>query len=140
MGSQRSRAEIRVRGIETKLVRKSRTHPALQVMVGTMGAGGQEGGASCQKQCAGSLLDPCHSLPPEEQAPFPCMAAVTVPSDFGTQENNIRHCCPLSPFCFPRSDGTLPPWKESYGKHRVLKSRDIILPAKVQIVKAMVFQ
>ena len=30
-------------------------------------------------------------------------------------------------------------WQESYGKPSVLKSRDITLPTKVHIVKAMVF-
>jgi len=30
-------------------------------------------------------------------------------------------------------------WQESYDKHSVLKSRDIILPIKVHVVKAMVF-
>ena len=30
-------------------------------------------------------------------------------------------------------------WQESYDKHSVLKSRDITLPTKVHIVKAMVF-
>ena len=35
---------------------------------------------------------------------------------------------------------TLAPWKKSYDKPRqVLKSRDICLPEKVHIVKAMVF-
>ena len=33
---------------------------------------------------------------------------------------------------------TLAPWKESYDKLSVLKSRDITLPAKVHIVKATV--
>ena len=33
----------------------------------------------------------------------------------------------------------LAPWKKSYDKPRVLKSRDIILPTKVHIFKAMVF-
>ena len=32
------------------------------------------------------------------------------------------------------------PWKESYGQHRrILKSRDVTLPTKVRLVKAMVF-
>ena len=36
---------------------------------------------------------------------------------------------------------TLAPWKESYDKpDSILKSRDITLPTKVCIVKAMVFQ
>ena len=33
----------------------------------------------------------------------------------------------------------LAPWKKSYDKLSVLKSRDITLPTKVHIVKAMVF-
>ena len=33
----------------------------------------------------------------------------------------------------------LAPWKKSYDKLRVLKIRDITLPTKVGIVKAMVF-
>ena len=33
----------------------------------------------------------------------------------------------------------LAPWKESYDKLSVLKSKDITLPTKVQIVKGMVF-
>ena len=31
------------------------------------------------------------------------------------------------------------PWKKSYDKLSVLKSRDITLPTKVHIVKAMIF-
>ena len=34
------------------------------------------------------------------------MAAVTVSSDFGTQENKICHCFPIFPFYLPWSDGT----------------------------------
>ena len=33
----------------------------------------------------------------------------------------------------------LTPWKESYDQDGILKSRDITLPAKVRLVKAMVF-
>ena len=33
----------------------------------------------------------------------------------------------------------LAPWKESYDKYSILKSRDIVLSAKVHIVKAMFF-
>ena len=33
----------------------------------------------------------------------------------------------------------LAPWKKSYGKLSILKSRDITLSTKVHIVKAMVF-
>ena len=34
---------------------------------------------------------------------------------------------------------TLTPWKKSYDQPSVLKSRDITLPTKVRLVKAMVF-
>ena len=34
---------------------------------------------------------------------------------------------------------TLAPWKKSYDKLSVLKSRDITLPTEVHLVKAMVF-
>ena len=34
---------------------------------------------------------------------------------------------------------TLTPWKESYDLDSILKSRDITLPTKVHLVKAMVF-
>ena len=34
------------------------------------------------------------------------MAAVTICSDFGAQENKICHCFPHFPFCLPWSDGT----------------------------------
>ena len=33
----------------------------------------------------------------------------------------------------------LAPWKKSYEQHSILKSRDITLPTKVRLVKAMVF-
>ena len=33
----------------------------------------------------------------------------------------------------------LAPWKKSYDKPSILKSRDIALPTKVHLVKAMVF-
>ena len=33
----------------------------------------------------------------------------------------------------------LAPWKKSYGQPSILKSRDITLPTKVCLVKAMVF-
>ena len=42
----------------------------------------------------------------KEQASFNFMAAVTVPSDFGAQENKICHCFHLFPFYVPGSDGT----------------------------------
>ena len=37
---------------------------------------------------------------------FNFMAAVTVCSDFGAQEDKISHCFHFSPICLPRSDGT----------------------------------
>ena len=40
----------------------------------------------------------CHSFSSKEETSFNFMAAVTVPSDFGTQENKICHC-----FHFPPS-------------------------------------
>ena len=33
----------------------------------------------------------------------------------------------------------LTPWKESYDRPSILKSRDITLPTKVRLVKAVVF-
>ena len=33
----------------------------------------------------------------------------------------------------------LPPWKECYDKHSILKSRNTTLPTKIHMVKAMVF-
>ena len=40
----------------------------------------------------------CHSFPSKEQASFNFMAAVTVCSNFGAQENKICHCVHFSPF------------------------------------------
>ena len=34
---------------------------------------------------------------------------------------------------------TLAPWKKGYHQHSILKSRDMTLPTKVRLVKAMVF-
>ena len=42
----------------------------------------------------------------KEQASFNFLAADTVPSDFGAQENKICHCFHLFPFYVPGSDGT----------------------------------
>ena len=33
----------------------------------------------------------------------------------------------------------LAPWKKSYDQHSILKNRDITLPTKVHLAKAMVF-
>ena len=42
----------------------------------------------------------------KKQVSFNFMAAVTIWSDFGAQENKISHCFHFSPFCLPWSDGT----------------------------------
>ena len=47
-----------------------------------------------------------NSFSSKEQASFNFVAAVTVPSDFGAQENKICHCFHFCPFYLPRSDGT----------------------------------
>ena len=47
-----------------------------------------------------------HSFPPKEQGSFNFMAAVTIHSDFGAQENKICHCFHFYPFYLPWSDGT----------------------------------
>ena len=43
----------------------------------------------------------CHSLPSKEQACFNFMAAVTVCSGVGAQENKICHYFHFSPFYLP---------------------------------------
>ena len=43
---------------------------------------------------------------PQEQISFNFMAAVTICSDFGAQENKICHCFHFFPFYLPWSDGT----------------------------------
>ena len=49
----------------------------------------------------------CHCFPSKEQASFNFMAAVTICSDFGAQENkNNGKLFPLFPHLFARSDGT----------------------------------
>ena len=40
----------------------------------------------------------CHSFPSREEASFVFMAAVTIHSDFGAQENKICHCVYFFPF------------------------------------------
>ena len=42
-----------------------------------------------------------HSFPSKEQASFNFMAAVTICSDFGDQENQVCHCFHFSPFYLP---------------------------------------
>ena len=52
------------------------------------------------------------------------------------QFSNCCSICFIISFCME-----LTPWKESYDQTREhIKSRDIILPTKVRVVKAMVFQ
>ena len=51
-------------------------------------------------------LSRCHSFPFKEQVSFNFVAAVTVHSDLGAQENKICHCFQFSPFYLPWSDGT----------------------------------
>ena len=41
-----------------------------------------------------------HSFPPKEQASFNFMAAVTICSDFGAQENKVCHCLHFLPLLF----------------------------------------
>ena len=45
-------------------------------------------------------------LSSKEQVSFNCMAAVTICSDSGAQENEIHHCFHFSPICLPWSDGS----------------------------------
>ena len=61
------------------------------------------------------------------------MSVVIICSDFGDQENKVYHCFHCFPIYLPWSDGT--GWSSS----SVLKRRDITLPTKVRLVKAMVF-
>ena len=60
------------------------------------------------------------------------MAAVTICSDFGTQNNKVSHCL----HCFP----TYLPWRKVMTNlDSILKSINITLSTKVRLVKAMVF-
>ena len=43
----------------------------------------------------------CHSFPSKEQASFNSLAAVTVGSDSGAQENKAGHCFQFFPFYLP---------------------------------------
>ena len=47
----------------------------------------------------------CHSFSSREQASFNFMAAVTISSDFGTQENKGCHCFHCFPIYLPGSNG-----------------------------------
>ena len=48
----------------------------------------------------------CHSFSFKEQACFNCMAAVTIHSNFGPQENKVWHCSHFFPINLPWRDGT----------------------------------
>ena len=48
----------------------------------------------------------CHSFPSKKQPSFNFMAAVTICSDFGAQENKVCHCFHFLAFYLPWSDGT----------------------------------
>ena len=48
----------------------------------------------------------CHSFSSKEQVSFNFMAAVTIRSDFGAQENKICHCFHCFPIYLPWSDET----------------------------------
>ena len=63
------------------------------------------------------------------------MAAITICSDFGTQKNKISHCSTVSPSICHEVMGL----KVMTNLDSILKSRDITFPAKVHLVKAMVF-
>ena len=73
------------------------------------------------------------------------MAAVTICSDFGAQKNSLT-LFPLFPHLFPMKWWDQMPsssfsecWALSQLFHSPLKSRDITLPTKVRLFKAMVF-
>ena len=53
-----------------------------------------------------NTLSRCHNFPSKEQVSFIFVAAVTVCSDFGAQENKTCHCFHFSPIYLPWSDGT----------------------------------
>ena len=52
------------------------------------------------------LSSVCHSFSSKEQMSFNFMAAVTICSDFGAQENKVCQCFHCFPIYFPWSDGT----------------------------------
>ena len=47
-----------------------------------------------------------HTFSSKEQVSFNFMAAITICSDFGAQENKVCHCFHCFPIYCPRSDGT----------------------------------
>ena len=87
------------------------------------------------------MLFSWHSFSPKEQASFNFMAAVTICSDFGAQKKKVS-LLTLFPYLFvmKRWDRELPTkLKTAENLESILKSRDIILPTKVCLVKAMFF-
>ena len=75
------------------------------------------------------------------------MAAVTICIDFGPPQNKICQCFHFPPFYLPDGDCSheikrhlLLGIKAMTNLDSILKSRDITLPSKVYLVKAMVFQ
>ena len=48
----------------------------------------------------------CHSFPHKEKVLFNFVAAITVHSDFGSQENKVCHCFHIFPIYLPWNDGT----------------------------------
>ena len=52
------------------------------------------------------LVQVCHNFSSKEQASFSFMAAVTICSDFGAQENKVSHCFHCFLIYLPWSDGT----------------------------------
>ena len=67
----------------------------------------------------------CHSFSSKEQASFNFIAAITILSDFGAQENKVCHCFHFSPFYLPCHSSTLTwkiPWMEEPGGLQSMRS------------------
>ena len=80
----------------------------------------------CQQSDVSAFLyvvQVCHSFPSKGQASFSFMTAVTIRSDFGTQENKICHCFQFFPFYLPWSD-----WMLSFKPAFSLSSRVSLVP------------
>ena len=83
-----------------------------------------------------SMLSVCRSSSSKEQVSLKFMAAVTVHSDFGAQENKVCHCFHFFPFYLPWNDGTrccdlsFLCWASSQVFHSLLSpsSRDSLVP------------
>ena len=66
-------------------------------------------GQTCLGKITSLLLISCllgHRFSSREQASLNFIAAVTICSDFGAQENKVCHCFHCFPIYFPWSDGT----------------------------------